>query len=74
MSAEWPVNDDSISESQARVSLPYPTISFTLEESLLPLSLSVWDDTRLAPFIGFNLFSGDGNQRGSCVEGDGTDW
>lgn len=60
MSAEWPVNDDSVRESQACVSLPYHSISFSLEESLLPLSLSVCDDTRLACFSGFNLFMGDG--------------
>lgn len=59
MSAEWPVNDDSIGESQACVSIPYHSISFGLEESLLPLSLSVSDDTRLACFNGFNLFRGD---------------
>lgn len=57
MSAEWPVNDDSITESQACASLPYHSISFSLEEGLP--SLYVWDDMRLACFNGFNLFEGD---------------
>lgn len=60
MSTQWPVNDDSITESQACVSLSYPSISFSSEESLPPLSLSAGDDTRLASFIGFNLISQDG--------------
>lgn len=62
MSAERPLNDDSIKESQARVSLAYHSISFNcLDDSLLLLSSSVRDDTRYAYFIGFNPFSGDRN-------------
>ena len=39
MSAEWPVNDDSIRESQACVSLPYPSITSLVWREVYSLCL-----------------------------------